>query len=85
MTGSIEILVDGRAVRVTPGATLAAALANAGLHVLRVSVGGEPRGALCGMGICQECRLTVDGVRHRRACMTFVTGGMIVERESSDA
>ena len=81
MMSTVEIRVDGRPVRVTPGVTLAAALANAGLQVLRLSVSGEPRGALCGMGICQECRLTVDAVRHRRACMTFVTAGMIVERE----
>jgi sarcosine oxidase subunit alpha len=47
----------------------------------RVSVQGRPRGPLCGMGICMECRATVNGVPQRRTCqlvcapeMEIVTG-----------
>jgi D-hydroxyproline dehydrogenase subunit gamma len=80
MTDEIQIHVDGQLVRVAPGLTLASALANAGAHVLRRSVGGEARGALCAMGVCQECRVTIDGIAHRRACMTIVVAGMIVKR-----
>ena len=54
--------------------TLAAALESAGQSaaILRRSVTGEPRGVLCAMGICYECRLAVDGVAHRRACMEIL-------------
>jgi aerobic-type carbon monoxide dehydrogenase small subunit (CoxS/CutS family) len=44
----------------------------------RTSVSGEPRAPLCGMGICQECRVLVDGKR-RMACQTLCQNGMIVE------
>jgi NADPH-dependent 2,4-dienoyl-CoA reductase/sulfur reductase-like enzyme len=49
--------------------TVAAALENAGRSALRKSVTGQPRGVLCAMGICYECRVEIDGVAHRRACM----------------
>ena len=78
MPESIEIVVDGVPIRTAPDASLAAALLNAGIRVTRRSVGGEPRGPLCGMGTCFECRVTVDGVAHRRACLEPVRGGMIV-------
>ena len=52
-----------------PEITVAAALENAGRPALRRSVRGEPRGVLCAMGICFECRIEIGGVPHRRACM----------------
>jgi D-hydroxyproline dehydrogenase subunit gamma len=76
----IEIRVNGQPVRVAPGATLAAALFTA--HpALRRSVSGEPRGPLCGMGSCFECRVTVDGVPHQRACLLPVRAGMEVSTD----
>ena len=75
----IVLRLDGRAVTVPPGTTVAAALWNAGIDALRASVSGEPRGPLCGMGICFECRVTIDGVAHRRACMVTCAPGMEVE------
>ncbi|MCP5053679.1 MAG: (2Fe-2S)-binding protein, partial [bacterium] len=39
----------------------------------------EPRGALCGMGICFECIVTVNGIPNTRSCMTEVEPGMTVE------
>ncbi len=49
--------------------TVAASLENAGRSLLRRSVSGEPRGVLCAMGICFECRMEIGGSPHRRACM----------------
>jgi sarcosine oxidase subunit alpha len=37
---------------------------------------------LCGMGICYECRVMVDGVAHQRACMIVVEPGMCVDTEA---
>jgi sarcosine oxidase subunit alpha len=82
---SITITVDGTAVRAMAGATVAAAMVNGGFTTLRQSVSGEPRGALCAMGVCHECRVTIDGVAHRRACMVLVADGMSVGRETIDA
>lgn len=74
----IGIEVDGRVVRVPAGVSLAAALLELGATGFRRSVTGAPRAPLCGMGTCQECRVTIDGVPHRRACLEPVREGMRV-------
>jgi NADPH-dependent 2,4-dienoyl-CoA reductase/sulfur reductase-like enzyme len=74
-----ELLVDGRRFEAPSGLTVAAALANAGVERLRVSVTGQPRGPLCVMGTCFECRVSIDGEPHRRACLEIVRDGMVVE------
>ncbi len=74
-----EIILNGRRLRVEEGITVAGALLNADLTGFRRSVGGASRGPLCGMGICYECRVTIDGIPHRRACMTVVTDGMTID------
>lgn len=74
-----EIMVNGRRSRVEAETTVASALFNAGVAVFRRSSHGDGRGPLCGMGVCYECRVTIDGVPHQRACMTMVADGMVVE------
>ena len=78
MPERVRWTADGRAVSAGAGVTVAAALANSGVHRLRTSVTGEARGALCAMGICFECRVTIDGAPHRRACMERIRDGMDV-------
>jgi len=73
-----SITVDGIAVTVAPGASVVAALVIAGNQCTRVSLTGQPRFALCGMGRCQECRVTVDGRPHVLACRTVCADGMQV-------
>ena len=75
----IRITVDGRGIDVEPGTTLAAAMMNSGVTAFRESVTGEPRGPLCGMGVCFECRVTVNGVPHQRSCLLACEDGMTVE------
>ena len=79
MPERVSILVDGASCAVEAGTNLASALANHGLRSLRRSVRGEPRGALCGMGVCQECRVTLDGRAHVRACTVLCRAGLRVE------
>jgi sarcosine oxidase subunit alpha len=81
VSDTIEIVVDGNPVRAERGSTLASALLNTQHHVFRRSISGEPRAPLCGMGICYECRVTVAGVAHQRACMIVVEPGMRVDTE----
>ncbi|WP_273823128.1 2Fe-2S iron-sulfur cluster-binding protein [Pseudomonas asplenii] len=73
-----ELILDGRALRVADGTTVAAALALGGDGCSRTSVSSRRRAPLCGMGICQECRVSIDGYR-RLACQTLCQDGMRVE------
>lgn len=73
-----RIQVDGHTLETEAGLTVLAALWNAGLLATRTSIGGEPRGALCGMGVCFECRVSLDGRPHRRACLELVRDGLEV-------
>jgi aerobic-type carbon monoxide dehydrogenase small subunit (CoxS/CutS family) len=73
----VELTVDGRPLHAPEGQSLAAALLAAGRPVLRESPGGSPRGLYCGIGVCQECRVIVDGGAVR-ACVTPITAGMRV-------
>ncbi len=82
---TIGLRVDGRSIAVAAGTTVAAALWSAGISSCRTSLSGEPRGPVCGMGICFECRVTVDGVPHQRACILPCTQGMVVETGPASA
>jgi predicted molibdopterin-dependent oxidoreductase YjgC len=75
---AVTIVVDGRAVRAQAGQSLAAALLAAGIVALRESPrAGDPRGAFCFMGVCQECVVRVDG-RAAQACLVRVSDGLAV-------
>jgi len=78
MTATIRITVNGIPREVPDDISLAAALLNAGYTTFRHSVSGEPRGPVCGMGTCFECRVTIDGMQGRRACLEPVREGMQV-------
>jgi succinate dehydrogenase/fumarate reductase-like Fe-S protein len=78
MTERIALHIDGLPVLVDAGTTVAAAIAHLGSLVTRRSVTGMPRAPVCGMGICQECRVTIDGIPHRLACQTPCGPGMQV-------
>jgi sarcosine oxidase subunit alpha len=76
----ITLTVNGSPVTVIAGATVAVAVAISG-HACRLSVTGEPRGALCGMGICFECRVSIDGTPHCRSCQIPCEPGMDVRTD----
>ena len=84
MNAGVRLQVNGQPVEVPAGASVAAAVAHWTLH-FRTSVGGEARAPLCGMGVCFECRVRIDGVEHQRACMTVVGEGMRVETAAEPA
>ncbi len=78
MPDTVTLTINGRPVTVAAGSMVAAAIAHAGVTIFRRSVTGEPRGPLCGMGICFECRVTIDGQPHSRSCQTLCESGMEV-------
>jgi predicted molibdopterin-dependent oxidoreductase YjgC len=81
MPDTVRLLVNGRAVSVTAGATVAAAVLASGEPAFRRSVTGEPRGPVCGMGICFECRVTIDGRAHVRGCQVVCRDGMDIRTD----
>ncbi|TNC06427.1 FAD-dependent oxidoreductase [Methylobacterium terricola] len=72
---------EGRAVAAAPGASIAAALTAAGILDLNAAKDGTARGPFCGMGVCHDCLVVVDGRAGIRACMTKVQDGMRVARQ----
>ncbi len=77
MHEQITLTVDGKRISIPAGATVAAAVLKAGRPARR-SVSGQARAPLCGMGICFECRVTVDGRAHLRSCQVKAREGMVV-------
>jgi sarcosine oxidase subunit alpha len=78
--GTVTVWVNGERLALPRGSMLVAALLNAGVPC-RLSVSGEQRTALCGMGICFECRAKVDGVAQQRTCQIVCEEGMTVETQ----
>jgi sarcosine oxidase subunit alpha len=81
MPDAVNLTLNGRLMRVLNGTTVAVAMLQAGA-ACRTSVSGTPRTALCGMGICFECRAVVNGEPHRRTCQLVCAEGMTVETEA---
>ncbi len=81
MGKQIQLRVNGKSVAVPEGAIVAAAVTIAGETRFRKSVLGQPRGPLCGMGICMECRVTINGLTQCRSCQTLCAEGMEVHTD----
>ena len=80
MPREFTVRVNGATVSVPAGATVAVAMVMAG-QPCRSSVIGEPRGPLCGMGICFECRAVVNGIPHSRTCQLLCEPNMEVKTD----
>lgn len=76
---TVELRYGDRTIRCVEGDSVAAALIDAGVQVFRETRFGDRRGVFCGMGVCHECVVSIDGVPGRRACVTPVRDGMQVE------
>ena len=80
VTTLVTIWVNGSPIKMEAESMVSTALLKAGVPCRR-SVTGEARTALCGMGICFECRATVDGVPHQRTCQIVCSQGMTVQTQ----
>jgi len=81
MPETIEVTINGKCVAIPEGITLAAALLVSGNPAIRRSVIGELRGPVCGMGVCFECRVTVNGRPHVRSCQAICESGMEIRTD----
>lgn len=75
---NLRLTFDGQPLRARDGQSLAAALTEAGHRGLRITPTDDHRGMFCGMGVCQDCLVTVDGTPNVRACMTPARDGMVL-------
>ncbi|MGH9935052.1 MAG: (2Fe-2S)-binding protein [Blastocatellia bacterium] len=81
MPEPVTLKVNGVSVIAPEGSMVSAAIVMAGATSFRRSVTGEPRGPLCGMGVCFECRVTINGQAHCRSCQIPCRDGMDVRTE----
>jgi D-hydroxyproline dehydrogenase subunit gamma len=80
MPEQVIVTVNGQRVAVSPRSTVAVAVTLAAAPC-RTSSSGEPRGPLCGMGICFECRVAINGTLHCRSCQILCQPGMEVSTD----
>jgi thioredoxin reductase len=74
----VAITLDGEPIEARAGETVAATLVAHGITVFRTTRRNAERGLFCGMGVCQDCLVEIDGRPSQRACMTVVAHGMTV-------
>jgi predicted molibdopterin-dependent oxidoreductase YjgC len=77
----LTLTVDGEGIAAFLGETVAAAIFGSGRRTLRVTRRGAPRSLFCGIGVCHECRMIIDGKPNTRACLTRVRPGMVVRTQ----
>ena len=73
-----ELSFEGRTITAYQGESLAAALLAAGVAAFRTTHTSANRGPFCGMGVCGECRVLVNGAPVR-ACMEPALPGLDVK------
>jgi aerobic-type carbon monoxide dehydrogenase small subunit (CoxS/CutS family) len=77
-----DITVDGEPIRVPKGRSLAAALIESGRPAWRTTRrSAELRGISCGIGVCFDCLVTINGTPGVRACLVDVEDGDQVTTE----
>jgi D-hydroxyproline dehydrogenase subunit gamma len=81
MPPEIRVRVDGVDIAVPSGCSVAAALRSAGIGATRRSADGGARAACCGMGVCFECRVRIDG-REQLGCLTRIEAGMEISLDA---
>ena len=77
----ITFTFNGEKITCAASASVAAALTAAGHRAFRQTENDAPRGIFCGMGVCQDCLVTVDGRPNQRACMTPAVDGQQIETQ----
>lgn len=78
---AVTIDINGKPVTAYLGESVATALLSEEIVAMRTTTLGESRGAFCGMGVCFDCLVVVDGKPNTRACMTWVKEGMDIRTQ----
>jgi hypothetical protein len=79
---TVTITVDGIPVTGRAGQSIAGVLLHAGEQAWRTTTfGGAPRGVFCGIGVCFDCVVEVNGLSDVRACLRRAHEGDVVVRQ----
>jgi predicted molibdopterin-dependent oxidoreductase YjgC len=85
MPGAVNVSFDGRPLVAVRGQNIGAALVSNGVTAWRSTrKNARPRGLFCGIGVCFDCLVTVDGEANQRACLVEVQEGMEIEGSCAD-
>ena len=80
----VDIFINGKSFSAYAGQTVLSALVASVHKAVRKSRKiCEPRGPLCGMGVCYECLVTINDQPNQRACMIEVEDRMEVVTSES--
>lgn len=83
---SITFTFDGKLISAIPGQTVGSAILEAGERTMRLTrFENKPRGIFCGIGICFDCLVVIDGTPNQRACLIEVRDGMSVNTQVGGA
>ena len=84
---NIEFTFDGESINAITGQSVAAALLAANQRALRKTrFNNNDRGVFCGIGVCFDCLVVIDGITNQRACLNEAKPGMKVQTQvGSDA
>jgi len=69
---------EGEPISAPRGSSVAAALIGTDRVAWRTTRDGRPRGLFCGIGVCFDCIVEIDGESGQRACMIPLEDGMEV-------
>ena len=76
----IEVTVDGQKVEAFEGELVSMVLQAEGIVIFsHKHTTGQPCGVYCGMGVCYECLVTINGINNIRACQTFAAEQMVIQ------
>ncbi|MEU2723469.1 (2Fe-2S)-binding protein [Streptomyces smyrnaeus] len=78
----LRITVDGEPADGVEGQTVAGVLLVSGRLAWREGPSGAGRGVFCGIGVCFDCLVTVNGDRDVRACRRRAVDGDVVHTQS---
>ena len=78
---AVTIDLNGKPVTAYLGESVATVLLSEEVFAMRTTTLGEPRGVFCGMGVCFDCLVVVDGKPNTRACMTWIKAGMNIRTQ----
>ena len=83
----IQFTFDDTTITAVSGQSIGAALLVASQRSLRKTrFNKNKRGIFCGIGVCFDCLVVIDGVTNQRACITEIKSGMKVQTQvGSDA
>lgn len=78
----VRVVLNGESVDAIEGQSVGVLLLEQGERITRTTrFNRMPRGMFCGIGICFDCLITIDGITNQRACMTSVKNGMTIQTQ----